>query len=91
MESTLTQARVADAGIFFTIAAGFEDRECVVLQDALAILAEDGAPDSMRIYRLHEYEIHLAARRLFLAGETASPLVVDAAAVTSAATSQEGN
>jgi hypothetical protein len=91
MEPTVTEARVANAGIFFTIAAGFEDRECVVLQDALATLAEDEAPDYMQIYRQHEYDIHLAARRLFLAGETSTPLVVDAAAVSSTVTSQEGN
>ncbi|MDB5825203.1 MAG: hypothetical protein JWR21_3907 [Herminiimonas sp.] len=81
MESTSTGARIADEGIFFTIAAGFADRECVVLQGALATLAEDDAPDYMQIYQQHEYDIHLAARRLFLAGETSTPLVVDAIAV----------
>lgn len=83
MKTTLTGIRLAEEGIFFTIAAGFEDRECVVLQDALASLAAEDAPDFMQVYREHEYDIHLAARRLFLAGETASPLVVDAVAVMS--------
>jgi hypothetical protein len=82
MESISTEVRLATEGIFFTIAAGFEDRECVVLQDALATLAEDEAPDYMQVYQEHEYDIHLAARRLFLAGETSSPLVVDAIAVS---------
>jgi hypothetical protein len=84
MESTYTEARIADEGIFFTIAAGFADRECVVLPDALATLAENDTPDLMQIYQDHEYDIHLAARRLFLAGETSTPLVVDAVAVASA-------
>jgi hypothetical protein len=83
MKTTLTGIRLAEEGIFFTIAAGFEDRECVVSQDALASLAAEDVPDFMQVYRDHEHDIHLAARRLFLAGETASPLVVDAVAVMS--------
>jgi hypothetical protein len=81
MESTYRGAKIGEEGIFFTIAAGFADRECIVLQDALTTLAEGGEPDYMQIYQEHEYDIHLAARRLFLAGETSTPLVVDASAV----------
>lgn len=81
MKMSMTSARLSEEGVFFTIAAGFEDRECLVSQEALAKLAAEEAEDFLAVYQRHEYDIHLAARRLFLAGETAYPLIVDASAI----------
>lgn len=81
MKTSFTRARLSEEGVFFTIAAGFEDRECLVSPEALAKLAAEDVADFLAVYQQHEYDIHLAARRLFLAGETAYPLIVDASAI----------
>jgi hypothetical protein len=78
---TVTAARATEEGVAFTIEAGFGERDCMVSRHALDFLMRllDGTPDPLDVYKAFEPTIHRAARRLVLAGESASPLVLETA------------
>ncbi|MEC4719608.1 hypothetical protein RY831_10650 [Noviherbaspirillum sp. CPCC 100848] len=81
MHKTLSEPRVAEEGITFTVEVGFTDRECLVSKNALAHLRrlKGGQQDFMDIYRTFEDQIHSVARRLVVAGVSGTPLVLGAA------------
>lgn len=81
MHKTLSEPRVAEEGITFTVEVGFTDRECLVSRNALAHLRrlKGGQQDFMDIYRTFEDQIHSVARRLVVAGVSGTPLVLGAA------------
>lgn len=81
MHKTLSEPRVAEEGITFTVEVGFTDRECLVSRNALAHLRrlKGGQQDFMEIYRTFEDQIHSVARRLVVAGVSGTPLVLGAA------------
>ena len=73
--------QLVDQGIHFKVAAGFVERDCIVSKNALAYLgcARGGAADLMDVYTHFEDSIQSVARRLIVAGESASPLILGAA------------
>ena len=80
MSKTGEHPHLVDQGIHFTVAAGFLERDCIVSKNALAYLgARGGATDLMDIYTHFENDIQSVARRLIVAGESASPLILGAA------------
>jgi hypothetical protein len=81
MSKTLVEPRVADEGVVFTVTAGFVERECIVSKNALAYLArlQGHTMNFMNTYLAFEARIHAVARRLVIAGESASPLILGAA------------
>lgn len=81
MHKTMSEPRVAEDGITFTVEVGFTDRECLVSKNALAHLRRQkgGQQDFMDIYRTFEDQIHSVARRLVVAGVSGTPLVLGAA------------
>jgi hypothetical protein len=81
MTISTTYPRVVDQGVHFRVAAGFAQRDCVISKNALAYLARSRGQecDFMETYSAYEDKIHSVARRLVLAGESASPLVLGAA------------
>lgn len=82
MYKTITEPRVSDEGVAFTVEVGFTDRECLVSRNALAHLRRlkgGGQLDFMQTYRAFEDQIHSVARRLVVAGVSGSPLVLGAA------------
>lgn len=78
MDASLIEPHVTDEGISFTVAVGFVQRECVVSNEALAHLRQmhGFSMDLIHIYGAFEARINSVARRLVLAGESASPLVL---------------
>lgn len=81
MNSTSMRPCLADGGIFFKVNAGFTERECIISRNALAHLGRlrGRSMDLMNIYNAFETKIHGVARRLVIAGESASPLILGAA------------
>lgn len=81
MNDTLTMPCLADGGILFRVSAGFSERECIISRNALAHLgrSQSRTMDFMHIYKACETRIHKVARRMIVAGESASPLVLGAA------------
>lgn len=81
MDNTLVRPCLADEGVFFQVNAGFNERECVISRNALAHLGRlcGHSTDYMNIYSVFEAKIHSVARRLVVAGESASPLILGAA------------
>ena len=73
--------QLVDQGIQFKVIAGFAERDCIISKNALAYLGRlhDGSMDFTEIYTRHEEQIHAVARRLVIAGESASPLILGAA------------
>jgi len=73
--------RLVDQGIHFRVTAGFMERDCIVSKNALAYLGrtQGGSTDFAEIYARFEENIHSVARRLVVAGESASPLILGAA------------
>lgn len=73
--------RLTDEGVAFTVTAGFSDRPCVISRHALAYLGRllDSTTEPMQIYRAFESSIERVARRLIIAGESATPLVLGTA------------
>lgn len=78
MDATLVEPHLTDDGISFTVVVGFLQRECVVTKEALVHLRQmhGFSMDLMTIYGAFEARINSVARRLVLAGESASPLVL---------------
>jgi hypothetical protein len=72
---------LVDQGVHFKVTAGLVERDCVVSKNALAYLGrlQGGLTDGMSIYAAFEKKIHSVAKRLIVAGESASPLVLGAA------------
>ena len=81
MSHTDVHPRLVEQGIQFKVIAGFVERDCIVSKNALAYLAQTkgNATDVMDIYSSFEGNIHSVARRLVVAGESASPLILGAA------------
>jgi hypothetical protein len=81
MSKAAVPPRLIDQGIQFKVVAGFVERDCVISKNALAYLGrlQDGTSDFMDIYLGYEEVIHGVARRLVIAGESASPLILGAA------------
>lgn len=81
MSKTDIPPRLVDQGIQFKVAAGFVERDCIVSKNALAYLghAKGNVTDIMDVYSSFEDNIHSVARRLVVAGESASPLILGAA------------
>ncbi len=80
MNKTLIEPHLADEGVFFTVTAGFFERECIISKNALAHLCQmqGHAMNFMNTYRAFEARIHSVARRLVVAGENSSPLILGA-------------
>lgn len=81
MSKTLVEPHLADEGIVFTVTAGFFERDCIISKNALAYLCQiqGHAMNFMNTYRAFEARIHSVARRLVIAGESASPLILGTA------------
>lgn len=81
MTKAVTEPRVADEGVAFTVEVGFVDRECLVSRNALAHLRrmKGGQMDYMEVYRAFEDQIHGVARRLVVAGVSGEPLILGSA------------
>lgn len=81
MSKTLVEPQLADEGVFFTVTAGFSERDCLVSKNALAYLSriQGHTMNFMNTYLAFEAKIHSVARRLVVAGESASPLILGAA------------
>lgn len=81
MNQATVHPHLVDQGIQFKVTAGFTERDCIISKNALAYLArlQGGAADFMEIYACFEEKIHGVARRLVVAGESASPLILGAA------------
>jgi hypothetical protein len=81
MSNAAAHPRLVEQGVHFKVTAGFAERDCIVSKNALAYLghAKGGSADFMDIYSSFEDNIHSVARRLIIAGESASPLVLGAA------------
>lgn len=79
--SNAVHPSLVDQGVHFKVTAGFVERDCIVSNNALAYLgrAIGDSTDFMDIYSAFESNIHSVARRLVIAGESASPLVLGAA------------
>jgi len=78
MNDMTAEPLLTDQGVSFKVQVGFIQRECVVSKDALAHLQKmhGFSMDLIHIYSAFEGRINSIARRLVLAGETASPLVL---------------
>lgn len=73
---------LAGRGVCFRVTAGSVERDCIISKNALAYLARAqgaGSDDFMNVYSRFEDDILEVARRLLLAGESASPLILGAA------------
>lgn len=81
MNNADVHPHLIDQGIQFKVTAGFAERDCIISKNALAYLGRlhGGSTDFMDTYLRHEEKIHGVARRLVIAGESASPLVLGAA------------
>jgi hypothetical protein len=81
MNNADIRPQLVDQGIQFKVIAGFAERECIISKNALAYLGrlQGGSMDFMDTYTRHEEKIHAVARRLVIAGESASPLILGAA------------
>lgn len=77
----MNKAALVDQGIQFKVTAGFAERDCIISKNALAYLdrLHGGSSDFMETYTHFEEKIHGVARRLVVAGESASPLILGAA------------
>jgi hypothetical protein len=78
MDVTLVEPHVTNDGVSFSVEVGFVRRDCVISKEALAHLRQmhGFSMDLMNIYGAFEAKINSVARRLVLAGETSSPLVL---------------
>lgn len=81
MSQTAVHPQLVDQGIQFKVIAGFVERDCIISKNALAYLGrlQGGTADFMNTYACFEEKIHGVARRLVVAGESASPLILGAA------------
>lgn len=81
MNKTASQACLVEQGIQFKVIAGIVERDCIISKNALAYLGrlQGSATDYMAIYTGFEEKIHGIARRLVVAGESASPLILGTA------------
>lgn len=81
MSMAAVHPRLVEQGVHFKVIAGFAERDCIVSKNALAYLgrAIESPTDFMEIYSSFEHSIHSVARRLVVAGESASPLILGAA------------
>lgn len=81
MEKVYAEPFVEDGAVRFIVHAGPIERECVVSKHALAYLSrlQGHTMNAMNTYLAFEAKIHSVARRLLLAGESASPLVLGTA------------
>jgi hypothetical protein len=89
MSKTAELPRLTDQGIYFRVTAGFVERDCIVSKNALAYLgrSQSSGADFMEIYLAFKDSIHGVARRLVVAGESASPLIMGAAYFVGVSTS----
>lgn len=81
MYKTISEPRVADDGVTFSVEVGFTDRECIVSKNALARLGRATSSDQLdylSTYRAFEDRIHSVARRMVVAGASGTPLVLGA-------------
>ena len=78
MEKILSDSGVQRDGVTFEVAVENLCRECVVTKEALAHLRimHGLSMELTDIYRAFEARIQSVARRLVIAGEKASPLVL---------------
>jgi hypothetical protein len=81
MSNTAVHPRLVEEGVYFKVAAGFVERDCIISKNALVYLGQlrGDVSDFMKTYSFFEQNIHKVARRLIVAGESASPLVLGAA------------
>jgi hypothetical protein len=81
MSKTAVHPCLVNQGVQFKVTAGFVERDCIVSKNALVYLghAQGNATGFMDIYSSFEDNIHSVARRLVVAGESASPLILGAA------------
>ncbi len=81
MIKTVAEPLIADEGVMFTVEVGFTYRKCLVSKNALSHLRRKngGQLDFLQTYRAFEDRIHGVARRLVVAGESGSPLILGAA------------
>jgi hypothetical protein len=81
MNEIKAEPREADEGVYFQVEAGSIGRECLVSKNALAYLSrmQGHSMNFMNTYRACEARILAVARRLVLAGESGSPLVLGTA------------
>ena len=85
------EPRLADEGVYFRVANGAAERECLISKNVLAYLGrhQGHIMSFMNTYRACEARIQSVARRLVTAGESASPLVLGTAYFVDGATSSE--
>jgi hypothetical protein len=81
MSNAAVHPHLIEKGVYFKVAAGFVERDCIISKNALVYLGQlkGDVSDFMETYSFFEESIHKVARRLVVAGESASPLVLGAA------------
>jgi hypothetical protein len=70
METKTAMPKLIDEGVAFTVAVGFERRECVVSRDALFYLSSSRNDEAELFNIFHRFEdrIYRVAQRLVIAG-----------------------
>jgi hypothetical protein len=78
MENHLSQPRVTESGIAFTVRVDSVDRDCVISNDALAKLSalQNGMHDPLQTFHAFEAKINGVARRLVSANVPGTPLLL---------------
>lgn len=81
MEKMSTEPKVEDGAVRFILRAGPVERECIVSKHALTYLSrlQGHTMNAMNTYLACEAKIHIVARRLLQAGESATPLILGTA------------
>ncbi len=83
MQTTTTDPRLTENGVLFTVRVDSQNRECVILKEALeklsALKSIDAADaDTMEVFHAFEATINGVARRLISARVPGIPLVMNA-------------
>ena len=80
MNQPLSNPRLSDEGVAFTVVVDYAKRDCLLTTQARkqlrAIKSDDPDVDIMGIFKVFEANIAGVARRLVAAGVAASPLVL---------------
>jgi hypothetical protein len=81
MTQSITEPKLTENGIAFTVTVDFIRRDCVISLDALPKLSDGqtGIVDPMATFRAFEARIYGVARRMIAANVPGTPLQVGAA------------